>query len=394
MAFSNEQKLIFYGSQARTSKADLDRITELSTLPLDWNYVLESARSNGISPLLYDNLKKILGHDTVPPHTMEQLKEDYLSNTAKNMYMAIELCRLLRNFSAKHIDVMVLKGATIANIVYPYFGLRTYGDIDILVKKDDLPKVEALLPELAYVATGDPIKQDHHRKKHYHLAPYIHPDRNILLEIHFNVTNRFPLNIDKWWERSRKENILDGFAWVLCPDDLIQHLFIHTSKHGFSNIDLRDLCDISESIKCYGQEIDWTRFQERVNRYPIRKEVYSILYYVKKMYCSDCRCLDWLTVQHADAELISLLEALIFCDDRDSVCTEAISTIMLKNSYKEKLKVIINDFFPDRDVMAMKYSLPLFSKKIYFYYPVHPLMKIIKNRKYIGQFFNALRFHS
>ncbi len=394
MEFSNEQKLILYCSQARINKIDLDRIKALSTLPLDWNYVLENARLNGIAPLLYDNLKKIRQHDTIPSHTMDQLKEEYLSNTAKNMYLAIELCRLLREFSAKHIDVMVLKGAAIANLVYPDFGLRMYNDIDLLIKKEDLPVVEKLLPELAYVSTGDPIKQNHHREKHYHLAPYIHSDRNILLEIHFNVTNRFPLNIDKWWERSRKEKILDCFAKVLCPDDLVQHLFIHTSKHGFANIDLRDLCDISESIKCYGQEIDWTIFQERVDRYPIRKEVYSILYYVKSMFCSDCSCLDWLTVQKADVKLISLLEELIFCDDRDSVCTEAISSILVKNSYKEKLKLIINDFFPDRDVMTMEYSLPLFSKKIYFYYLVRPLMKIIKNRKYIGQFFNALRIHS
>ena len=387
MAFSNEQKLILYCSQARIHKADLDRIKALSTLGLDWNYVLETALLNGVAPLLYYNLKKIHPHQHIPSNAMDQLKKAYHSNTARNMYLGNELCRLLGEFAAKHIDVIVLKGATLANLVYPDFGLRMYGDIDILIKKDDLPVVEKLMPELAYVDTGDSIKQKHHREKHYHLTPYVHSDRNIHLEIHFNVTHRFPLNIKRWWERSRMEKIMGCSARVLSPNDLFQHLCIHTSKHGFRNIDLRDLCDISESIKYHGEDIDWTLFQKEIDSYPIRKEVYSFLYYVKRMFCSNVSCLDWLTHQKADLELISLLEELIFCDDRNSVCTPAIYRVMVNNSFKGKLKVVINEFFPDREIMSKRYSLPLFSKRIYFYYLIRPLMQTIKNRKYIGQFF-------
>ena len=391
MDFSNEQKLILYCSQARTNEADLNRIKALSTLSLDWNYVLETARLNMVAPLLYYNLRKIHQHHNIPLNTMDQLKKAYLSNTAKNMYLCNELCRLIGEFAAKHIDVIVLKGAALANLIYPDFGLRMYGDIDILIKKDDLPVVEKLMPELAYVYTGDSIKQKYHKEKHYHLTPYIHLDRNIHLEIHFNITNRFPLNIESWWERSRSVKIMDCSVRVLSPNDLFQHLCIHTSKHGFRNIDLRDLCDISESIKYHGEDIDWTLFQKEIDGYPIRKEVYSFLYYVKRIFCSNVSCLNWLTPQKADLKLISLLEELIFCDDRDSVYTEAMSTIMLQNSFVGKLKVVINDFFPDREIMSMQYSLPLSSKRIYFFYLIRPLMKIIKNRNYIGQFFNALR---
>ena len=391
MEFSNEQKLILYCSQARINQADLDRIKSLCDLPLDWNYVLDTAQLNSVSPLLYYNLRKIHQHHNIPSNTIDQLKKTYLSNTAKNMYLGNELCRLLGEFAAKRIDNIVLKGATLANIVYPDFGLRMYGDIDILIKEDDLPVVEKLMPELTYVSTEDSIKQKFYREKHYHLTPFIHLDKNIHLEIHFNVTNRFPLNIESWWERSRMVKILGYSARVFSPNDLFQHLCIHTSKHGFRNIDLRDLCDISESIKYHGEDIDWTLFQKEIDRYPIRREVYSFLYIVKSMFCSDVGCLDWLTRQKADLKLISLLEELIFCDDRDSVCTEAISKILVQNSLKSKLKFVINDFFPDREFMSKRYSLPLVSKRIYFYYFIRPFMKIIKNRIYIGQFFNALR---
>ena len=391
MTFSNEQKLILYCSQARANTADLERIKALSTLSMDWRYVSNTALSKGIAPLLYYNLKKIHPHHDIPPSTIEHLKGVYLSNTAKNTYLGNELCRLLRGFSEKCIDVMVLKGASLANLVYPDVGLRMYNDIDLIIKKEDLPAVEKFIPELGYVSIDDASKQRFYEEKHYHLAPFIHSDKKILLEIHWNVTNIFPLDINRWWESSRMEKIMDFSARVLSPNDLFQHLCIHTSNHGFRNIDLRDLCDIAECIKHYGEEIDWTLFQKEIDSYPINREVYSILYYVKSMFCSDETCLNWLTYQKADLTLISLLEELIFCEDRDMVLTEAISKIMVKNSLKDKLGVMINDFFPDRKFMSERYSLPWFSKRIYFYYLVRPLMKIIKNRKFIGQFFYSLR---
>jgi hypothetical protein len=286
---------------------------------------------------------------------------------------------------------MVLKGAALANLVYPDVGLRMYGDIDILVKKEDLAAVEKLLPELGYVSTRDSIGQEYYKEKHHHLAPYIHLEKNIILEIHWNITNRFPINVDNWWERSRIEKIMGCSVRVLSPNDLFLHLCIHTSQHDFKNFGLRALCDISETIKCYGDKIDWSLFQEEIERYPIYREVYSILYFVKRMFCSDESCLNWLTFQKADLKLISLLEELIFCEDRDAVLTEAISKVMVKDSLKDKLGVVIKDFFPDRKFMSEYYSLPLFSKRIYLYYLVRPLMKITKNRKYIGQFLNSLR---
>ena len=243
------------------------------------------------------------------------------------------------------------------------------------------------MPELGYVFTGYPIKQKHFWETHYHLAPYIHSSKKIVLEIHFNITNKFPVSMDSWWQRSRIEKIMGCSAKVLSPNDLFLHLCIHTSKHGFKNIDLRDFSDISETIKCHGEEIDWASFQKEIESYPISREVYSILYYVKRIFFSNESCLNCLTYHKADSKLISLLEALIFYDDTESVFSWTISTVMIENSFKGKFKAIINHLVPDREFMSKRYSWPLFSKRIYFYYLIRPFMQIMSNRKYIGQFF-------
>jgi hypothetical protein len=386
MAFSKEQQLILYCSQARTNIADLDRIKALSALPMDWRYVLETALSNGVAPLLYYNLKKILpNHDTLSG-TFEVLKEVYLTNTARNTYLINELCRILGEFTEKCIEVMILKGPALANLVYPDMGMRMYNDIDLLVMEEDLPAAEELMPKLGYVFSENALTPKQFRETHYHLAPYIHSDKKIILEIHWNVTNKFSLNIDSWWQRSRMMNIMGCSARVLSPNDLFLHICIHTSKHGFKNIAIRDLSDISEIIKCHGEEIDWVHFQKEIESYPIRREVYAIIYYVKRMFCSHESCLNWLTYQKTDFKLISLLEALLFCDDRDSVFPRNVSPIWFENSVRGKLKAVINNLVPNRELMAKRYSLPLFSKKIYFYYLIRPFMQIVKNRKYIGQF--------
>jgi Uncharacterised nucleotidyltransferase len=394
MSFSTEQKLIIFCSQARTSSADLDRIKALSTEPIDWQYIFNTANTYGMAPLLYYNIKKVLPNHKIPSRILDQLKEVYLINAANNTYSFNELSRLLLQFSVNHFDVLVLKGSALENMVYPLVGLRMYGDIDILVKKKDLPAIKSLLPKLGYVPTNYPKEKEQFWKDHYHLVPYIHPDKNITLEIHWNVTNRFPLNIDSWWQKSRITKIKGHSVRVFSPYYLFLHLCIHTSKHGFKNIDLRDLCDISETIKCYGAEIDWALFRKEIENFPIDREVYSIIYYVKRMYCSNENCLNWLTYHAADLKLVSLLDKLLFCDDRDSILPDNISPVLLKSSPKDKFGAIMNNLFPDREFMSRRYSLPLFSKRIYLYYLIRPFAQIIKNCKYIGQFiiFKAKEF--
>jgi hypothetical protein len=65
-----------------------------------------------------------------------------------------ELQTVLKTFKfrAAGIDVIVLKGAFLAELVYRNIGLRAIGDIDLLVKKEDLGKVKRVLIQLGYQA--------------------------------------------------------------------------------------------------------------------------------------------------------------------------------------------------------------------------------------------------
>jgi len=60
------------------------------------------------------------------------------------------LADILTCYQAAGIDVLVLKGAALAHLVYPQPVLRPMRDIDILVRAEDVYRAYARLPEIGF----------------------------------------------------------------------------------------------------------------------------------------------------------------------------------------------------------------------------------------------------
>src|SRR3989304_7122244 len=142
MNISHENRLFLQCLQASISGNTGDKIKGVISLSLNWEEVLESAFWHGIAPLLYNNLKDIQESHLIPREVMAQLRTAYHGNLARNMYLYAELKRILETFSNKGVKVIVLKGAALAKTVYGDIGLRPMSDIDLLVKREDLPHAE------------------------------------------------------------------------------------------------------------------------------------------------------------------------------------------------------------------------------------------------------------
>ncbi len=153
---------------------------------LHWQEVLKSAFWHGIAPLLYKNLKGIR-ETPIPKDFMDQLRKTYHGPLARNMYIYSEMDRILEAFHKNDIGAIVLKGAALAKTVYGDIGLRPMGDIDLLVKREDLPRAEKVLFGLGYTYSIN--NPDHYKENHYHIS-YIHPDRNIPVEIHWHISQK------------------------------------------------------------------------------------------------------------------------------------------------------------------------------------------------------------
>ena len=91
MNLSKENKLLLYCAQTRIPEDTLNKVKDIMSFSLNWEEILESALSQGITPLLYNNLKKIQESHFVPRVVMNKLKADYHGNLARNMYIYAEL---------------------------------------------------------------------------------------------------------------------------------------------------------------------------------------------------------------------------------------------------------------------------------------------------------------
>jgi hypothetical protein len=149
-----------------------------------WTELLSMARAEQ----LIGTLAERLNSESVPPKIAEILAEvrmnsDYQRRSA--LWEADCARRALAGYAGK---VVLLKGTA-----YVAAGLeagegRHIGDLDILVARDDLPKVEqALLAAGWEWVKPDPYDDAYYREHMHELPPLIHKDRDRMIDVHHTI---------------------------------------------------------------------------------------------------------------------------------------------------------------------------------------------------------------
>jgi len=116
------------------------------------------------------------------------------------IYLA-ELKTILRTAAKNSVPVVVLKSIPLLGTVYREIGMRVLNDLDILVKIEQLPKMETLLSDLVYSYHGTNLG-NHNR--------YFKPEKGIILEVHWGLVNvhspvqkyAFKLDMDEIWKEA------------------------------------------------------------------------------------------------------------------------------------------------------------------------------------------------
>jgi hypothetical protein len=260
-------------------------------------------------------------------------------------------------------------------------------DLDILVKKKDLTIAKKIMSHLDYISETEGVLGGRTGEEHHHVPVYIHTEKNIVVEIHWNISeNSFGIDMEPWWERASPVQLNACIAHVPSPEDMIIHLCIHLYNHGYeNNILLRSLCDINETLRMYKDEIKWDLLQDIINEHGIRKQVISILYLMREFYDFDGESLGWIEHYDFDFDFLTILKKRVFLT-KDNLYAE-ISPKLLKfmkvSTFTQKTKLLFQKIFPSRDVISKTYSIPTNQKKIYLYHVFHPVLLLAKHSKYI-----------
>ncbi len=182
----------------------------------------------------------------MPLAVWQRLERDLAEATARHMIMSGELGHLLKEFDRERIPVIPLKGPVLAETLYRHPALRPCSDLDLLIRRESIGRVDELLRRLGYRRLADEhsfefdLAYDHATL--YEAPSGIHVDLHCLLY-------------------------------------LAVHLAVHHSLAGLLwYYDLFLLIDRSTST------LDWPALSARASGWRVRAAVYFVLREVERLF--------------------------------------------------------------------------------------------------------------
>ena len=351
--------------------SQLEQLTES-----DWHDLIRQARSHAVLYLLYHRLKKRNLDSLLPADTQQTVRTEYFECAWRNNSLYSDLSKILKALHRENIPVILLKGAHLAQLVYSNIALRPMGDIDILVRKNDLLKAEQKLTELGYSSLRENSVEEACGTCQ-HIPPMTKQDAPPV-ELHWTLeapTCSFSIDIEGMWQRARPATVAGVDTLTLSPEDLLLHLCLHTSVHHMYSNGLRAFCDIRETIRHHRDELNWDTVQNRAREWGAVNAVYLTLYFAKSLLGAEVPddFLNRLIPKSSfTSQTVVEAEQFIFNPalDRKFSANHQARRLFSSRSAQETAGMFLQRIFLPRKTMAQLYDIPPDSPRILLYYPV------------------------
>jgi hypothetical protein len=225
---------------------------------LNWTLLLDLALVHGLRPLLCRHLKPF-APASVPKQVYAELWSSQQLLSRRNKTMASELIAILRLLDEHGIPVIPYKGPLLAATVYGDLALRVFGDLDLLLRPEDILRAKALLATRGYRPQHPmaPVIEASlvDSRMHYHLA-LVRELPTMLVELHWKTDAEFPVESpnDTWWSNLPTTWFQGWDVRCFSPKELLLVLCLHGSKHFWASLGW--LVDVAELIR-QQPELDW-----------------------------------------------------------------------------------------------------------------------------------------
>lgn len=188
----------------------------------------------------------------------EPLAQSHLTTTAQSILLLTAYDRISKALSAEDIDHIPLKGVHFLRTLYADDpGVRSMGDIDLLVRRADLNRADEVFRALGSASEMGRQRERQerfHHHHHYHLpAPVA-----ITVELHWRLSSAFGLttNPEALWTGAARSSIEDATSAERELDraTLIHWLLVHVANHGYS-ASLKWLVDLRLLLEQYPEAL-------------------------------------------------------------------------------------------------------------------------------------------
>ena len=231
-SFRSEWKVLL---DCATPVADVGRLAELLRRA-DWPRLLVLAEEHGVVGHLVARLHELDEHQ-VPPKIRQELVECHRVQVFSTLQLSAELVRVLELFAAKDIPALVVKGPVLGMRAYGNPTIRSYGDLDLLVRQRHIRRATESMQTAGYQAEVSLSAIDAGKIPGQYL--FSRPDANLLIELHNDFTLRyFPrrLPIEEFFARETRVRLDGHEVPALAVEDELVYISVHGATHFWERL--------------------------------------------------------------------------------------------------------------------------------------------------------------
>lgn len=285
----------------KDEKKELEEIREISQ-ELNWYEFFKYAMYHKTATLCWYNLNRLEVKCNIPKYLYNILRFSFEAIKKQNELYLRECDRVCSILEKENIITIATKGSMLIPKIYKCYGIRFMGDIDLLIKYSDIPRLDVAMKKLGYIqgyyqySTKNivPISRVEELKWRMtmsNLFPYVRKNKNVVVPF-FELDFRYSL--DDTLRKDTVDEIIKKYEKdrEYYPPHVLIHLCTHfydEAKHSVSILQSKDmsiikLCDIREYFLAYVKEKYIDLFMEFVEKYSFQKQVYFTFLCLENVY--------------------------------------------------------------------------------------------------------------
>ena len=310
----------------------------------DWAKLLRLAHSHSVPGILCDMAMR--WDLCADEKDAAYAREICMSTIAGFAHRAALADLLLEQLAEQGIDHIVMKGYVLKDY-YPVPELRTYGDIDIVIRPGDRQKSHGLMRSLGYPVKTDwePVYSYKRPDEHYEL----HTE---LMEVDLSEKADYRAYFRDPWQHT----IADGdHRYQFRPEFHFLYLLVHLAKHiTGSGAGIRLYLDVAVLIRHFGDSLDWNWVAGELDKLCLRDFAHTILAFVQRYFGVKSP----LPLPDQPADVLEELAIHTLCggvfgqEGRDS----GRNTLKAEKNDVPRLLVILKRLFPPASTIESRYT--------------------------------------
>lgn len=278
--FRVEAKLLLCCAQGFLQEGSSERLQSLLEEEIDWDYVIRKACLHGIVPIVYRTLEGMT-EERVPKAVLNKLHVYTRMIADRNTLLVDELNTILKLFSSQGIEAIPLKGPLLATELYGNLELRPMGDLDILVRTQDVLKAKGLLLARGYLPEKDlSARQEKEYLAHHFALHFYQAEQKLNVDLHWRIVRWQAFKSDFLWTRAIIVRNGEIKSLWLAPEELLLYLCIHLDKSP--DYRLKWVLDIALVLVKH-PTMNWDRIKELACGTGNKRTFLRVLYVVERI---------------------------------------------------------------------------------------------------------------